>query len=310
MYLQRYQRFVMKYNKPPLPFSEQIEKLKTRGLVISDNTLAERFLSNISYYRLRAYTFPYQYNDEINQPFVPNVSLEDIMELYTFDRRLRLLIFDAVERIEIALRTQIIYHWALKYGSHWHSKQELYKDNDKFIKHLSSLQKELNRCNETFIEHYNQKYTHPTTPPAWMSLEVTSIGLLSLLFQNLKSCPEKKAVTHHFGLYSVEVLENWMHNFCNVRNICAHHGRLWNRRISIHLNLPQKTQEVFIQNKNINRYKLYATLCAMVYCMQIINPESQFKQRLIDLIKECPKGQVKEMGFPKDWQQESFWQIS
>ena len=300
----------MKYDKPALSISGQIVKLKERGLHIADEALATRYLSNISYYRLRAYTFPYQNNHEENQPFKSDISIDDIMALYTFDRQLRLLIFDAVERVEIALRTQIIYHWALQNGSHWHLQQHLYKDNSKFISHLASLQKELNRCNETFVAHYYNKYTQPSEPPAWMSLEVTSIGLLSLLFQNLKSCPEKKAVTHHLGLLSPDVLENWVHNFCNVRNICAHHGRLWNRRISIHLNIPRKTKEPFIVNKNINPYKLYATLAAMVYCVQIINPENSFKERLIALIKNCPKDQLKEMGFPKEWEQETFWRMN
>ncbi len=297
----------MKYNKPALSITDQIAKLKNRGLIIPDEVLASRYLSNISYYRLRAYTYPYQKNNEENQPFLDNTYFETVMAIYTFDRRLRLLIFDAIERIEIALRTQIIYQWALQNGSHWHLQQNLYKDNSKFIKHLASLQKELARCNETFVEHYYQKYTQPSEPPAWMSLEVTSIGLLSLLFQNLKNCPEKKAVTHHFGLLSPDVLENWIHNFCNVRNICAHHGRLWNRRISIHLNIPRKTKEPFITNKNINPYKLYASLVAMKYCMEIINPESTFKKQLVLLLNDCPRGQLKEMGFPKDWQQETFW---
>lgn len=299
----------MNYNKPAVSIANQILKLQGRGLSIPDVNVATRYLSNISYYRLRAYTYPFQNNTTENQPFVGNVSIEDIMTLYTFDRRLRLLIFDAVERIEIALRTQIIYQWAMTHGSHWHLEQNLYKDSSKFIRHLSSLQKEIDRCNETFIEHYFQKYTQPTEPPAWMSLEVTSIGLLSLLFQNLKSCPEKKAVTHHFGLLSNDILENWIHNFCNIRNICAHHGRLWNRRISIHLNIPKKTALPFITNKNINPYKLYATLVAMVYCMEIINPESNFKTALLALLEECPGAQLKEIGFPKNWKEESFWDI-
>lgn len=234
--------------------------------------------------------------------------MEDIMALYTFDRKLRLLIFDAVEKIEIALRTQIIYHWATAHGSHWHLNQSLYKDGGKFVRHLASLQKEIDRSNETFIDHYKNKYTQPEEPPCWMSLEVTSIGLLSLMFQNLKSSTEKKAVTHHFGLRANEILENWMHNFCHIRNICAHHGRLWNRRIPIPLTLPRKTAAEFIVNKGIYPYKLFASLCAMVYVISIINPESTFKQQFLELISTCPQGQLKEMGFPKDWQNENFWQ--
>lgn len=299
----------MRYNKPPVSITDQVAKLKQRGLHIADDALATRYLSNISFYRLRAYTYPYQNNADDNHPFIGKVSFSDIMELYTFDRKLRLLVFDAVEKIEVALRTQIIYHWSITYGSHWHLDQSLYKDRTKFIRHLASLQKEINRSNETFIDHYKNKYSTPSEPPCWMSLEVTSIGLLSLIFQNLKSCPEKKAVTHHFGLLGNNVLENWMHNFCNIRNICAHHGRLWNRRISIPITIPNKTKSDFIQNKHIYPYKLYSSLSAMVYVINIIAPESVFKKNLLELLKTCPTGQLKEMGFPKNWEQDKFWQI-
>lgn len=297
----------MRYTKPPVSFSDQIQKLKDRGLIIPDEAAALRYLSNISYYRLRAYTYPYQDNDNPNHPFVGEVSMEDILALYTFDRKLRLLIFDAVEKIEIALRTQIIYQWAIVHGSHWHLNQNLYKDGGKFVRHLASLQKEIDRSNETFIDHYKHKYSQPEEPPCWMSLEVTSIGLLSLLFKNLKNSPEKKAVTHHFGLLSNEILENWMHNFCHIRNICAHHGRLWNRRIPIPITMPRKTKAAFIVNKSIYPYKLYASLCAMVYIISIINRESTFKQQLLELVSNCPQGQLKEMGFPRDWKNENFW---
>lgn len=299
----------MRYTKPPIVFEQQIQTLKSRGLNITDDDTAHRYLSNISYYRLRAYTYPYQKNDNPEHPFIANISFEDVMALYTFDRKLRLLIFDAIEKIEIALRTQIIYHWSITYGSHWHLEQALYKDKGKFIKHLASLQKEIDRSNETFIHHYKNKYTQPEEPPCWMSLEVTSIGLLSLIFQNLKSCPEKKNVTHHFGLKGVDVLENWMHTFCHIRNICAHHGRLWNRRIPIPITIPQKTSASFISNKKIYPYKLYASLCAMTYVLNIINPESTFKKQLIELLASCPHGQLKEMGFPDNWQAENFWRL-
>jgi abortive infection bacteriophage resistance protein len=297
----------MKYSKPPISFSEQISKLIERGLVISDTHAAQKFLSNVSYYRLRAYTYPFQDNKLDNHPFTDEVSFETITTLYNFDSKLRKLVFDGIEKIEIALRTQIIYNWALTHGSHWHLDQALYKDRSKFIRQLASLETEIKRSNETFIDHYHSKYTQPPEPPCWMSLEVTSIGLLSLIFQNLKNCPEKKAVAHHFGLLGIPVLENWMHTFCNIRNICAHHGRLWNRRIAIPLTIPHHTSNIFIENKRIYPYKLYASLCAMVYMHSIIGDENYFKANLKTLLELCPKGQLKEMGFPLDWQKETFW---
>ncbi len=297
----------MKYDKPPVTIPDQIQKLKERGLIISDEKEVFRYLSNISFYRFRAYTYPFQENKDINHPFIGNVSFDQIVKLYNFDRQLRLLVFDAIERIEIAFRTQIIYHMSIRHGSHWHLNQELYKDSNKYISQLGSLQREINRSNETFIKHYKKKYKSPIDPPCWMSLEVVSLGLLSRIFQNIKSSPEKKAVTRHFGLYGNDVLENWMHNLCNVRNICAHHSRLWNRRISSHLLIPKKTQLSYLENKNFYPYKLYSSLSTIVYFLNIISPESKFKKRLIELVQTSPENQIKEMGFPKDWKSEKFW---
>jgi abortive infection bacteriophage resistance protein len=144
----------MKYNKLPISIAEQVEKLKKRGLKVKNESKAQNHLSNISYYRLRAYTYPFQDNSQDDQPFNVDISFEQIIELYVFDRKLRLLILDAIEKIEIALRTQIIYHFALKHGSHWQLKPELYRDPMRFANHLDSLQKEIDRSNETFMEQF------------------------------------------------------------------------------------------------------------------------------------------------------------
>lgn len=146
----------MKYNKIPLDINEQILKLKDRGLKFGNEVKAANYLSNISYYRLRAYTFPFQDNTSDDHTFVIPVSFEQIIDLYVFDRKLRLLIFDGIEKIEIAFRTQIIYEYALVHGSHWQTKAELYRDSMRFASHLDSLQKEIDRSNETFIKHYKK----------------------------------------------------------------------------------------------------------------------------------------------------------
>jgi abortive infection bacteriophage resistance protein len=297
----------MKYNKLAISVAEQMEKLKIRGLEFDNEAQAQNYLSNISYYRLRAYTYPFQDNSHDNQPFVVQVTFEQIIDLYVFDRKLRLLIFDAIEKIEIALRTQIIHHFALVHGSHWQLKPELYRDPMRFANHLDSLQKEIDRSNETFIDHYKNKYTSPTQPPCWMSLEVSSMGLLSKIFQNLKKGPEKLAVTSHFGLKDVSVLENWILCFSTLRNICAHHGRVWNRRI-IPIKLPTHPTHIFLNDKSIYTNKLYATLSCIEYVLKLISPGSAFSHRLKDLMKTCPLAQTKEMGFTKNWLDEKLWE--
>lgn len=297
----------MRYKKLPITIPNQVEKLKGRGLKFKDEEKAQSYLSNISYYRLRAYTYPFQDNQSENQPFVVDVCFEQIIDLYVFDRKLRLLIFDAIEKIEIALRTQIIHTFALTYGSHWQLKPELYRNPMRFANHLDSLQKEIDRNNETFIEHYKSKYTKPAEPPSWMSLEVSSMGLLSKIFQNLKKCPEKMEVIHHFGLKDVSVLENWILCFSTLRNICAHHGRVWNRRL-IKIKIPSNPMHQFIENKSIYQNKIYATLSCIEYVLKEISPGTTFSKRLKDLMDTCPLAQIKEMGFPENWLDEELWQ--
>lgn len=303
----------MHYNKPPLSFADQIARLQSRGLIINSIPDAERYLNNISFYRLRAYSYPFQNNKDPNHPFIfADITFEHIIELYNFDRKLRLLIYDAIEKIEIAFRTQIIYEWSMKHGGHWYTDPNIYRNQKSFDNQIKAIKEELERSTETFINHYNKTYSTPEEPPAWMSLEVISIGRLSQLFQGLKKGPEKLAITQYFGLNKIDLMENWMHAISNIRNICAHHGRLWNRRLTTHINLPTNPRHLFVikkfENQGIYPYKLYPAICAMVYLMNIINPQSTFKKRLITLVKNCPLRQSSEMGFPHDWENDPFWQ--
>jgi len=300
----------MKYNKQAISLSAQVAQLKARGLQFQDEVKAEETLSRISYYRLRAYTYPFQDNENDNHPFNRAIDFETIIELYKFDRALRLLVFDAIEKIEIALRTQIIYHFSMKYGSHWQTNPTIYRDVARFAQHLATLGKEIDRSDETFIKHYKAKYTSPTQPPSWMSLEVASMGTLSKLYQNLQRGPEKTAIAQSFGLSKLDILENWMFCFSSIRNICAHHGRLWNRRMTAIIKLPYQTNAPFFEKHEIKQVytnKLYATICCIKYMLNAIEGANDFGLQLKALIKNCPAGQEKEMGFITNWDQHPFW---
>ncbi len=296
-----------KYTKPAISFTNQIKELKSKGLVFEDESVSKVFLENISYYRLRAYTYPFQDNNNPKHPFIKPVTFEQIIELYNFDSKLRTLIFDALEKIEIALRTQLVYHWSIAYGSYWFTNPSLFRNSVFFANSLSALEKEINRSNETFIKHYKATYNEPKIPPVWMSLEVSSFGLISKLFSNLKREKCKKQFTTHFGLYKDTVLENWMRNFSEIRNICAHHSRLWNKRITTKIEIPKNTKYLFVENKQLFGNKIYSSICAMQYLLEIINPNNGFKQKVLNLIHTCPLKQDKEMGFPKNWELEKFW---
>lgn len=300
------------YTKKPLTLDEQVARLKQRGLVFDDESEAIAYLFNISYYRLRAYTYPFQENGEgVEHNFTrKDIHFKDIIDLYCFDRRLRSLIFNAIEKIEVAVRTKIIQIYAEStYNSHWYDNESLYRfDYEDLMKHIEA---DVNRSNEDFIKHYNSKYNNPPMPPSWMALEVVSFATLSRLFKSLKSDSHKKYITEQFGLKKVAILENWLHAISNLRNCCAHHSRVWNRRFMVSVILPYDTLYPFMDRmtiKQIHTNKLFAVLSCVVYILDIISPGSYFKRNLKELLKsDCRLLDLKDMGFPKYWQSLSVW---
>lgn len=149
------------YNKKPLTIEQQISKLEIRGLEFGNKELAANYLSNISYYRLRAYTFPFQDNSEPDNDHCftrKGISFEDIIDLYCFDRRLRSLVFNALEKIEVAFRTKIIYTYSISTNdSHWYVNAGHFENEQDFETLIKEIANEINRSNEDFIKHYDDK---------------------------------------------------------------------------------------------------------------------------------------------------------
>lgn len=317
---------MMKYEKNPIDTIEQVLKLKGRGLIIKDESLAEQYLHNISYYRLRAYTYPFQMNEEGKEHLFlqEDISFEDVSELYCFDRALRTLLFNAIEKIEVAIRTRIALTYSVDTGDgFWFLDHRLYFLHEKFIDltrnevvdgslHIGELMKEVKRSNEEFIAHYFDKYGEPAFPPSWMTLEVVSMGTLSKLFSALdKNNPSSETIAKDLGLYKVEILKNWLHALSSLRNTCAHHSRLWNRRFTIGLQFPYRTTKPFLSKKEvagIRDNKLFGYLSVILYLLQFISPDSSFKTSLLELLNKRPKlVKLKDMGFPEDWHDYTLW---
>lgn len=297
-----------RYQKKPLSIDNQVSLLKSRGLSIPDTTKAKHFLSNISFYRLRAYTYTFQDNStSSNHEFVDGVSFDDIIGLYVFDRKLRLFVFDALEKIEVSLRAQLVYHLSQEFGSHWHLNGALFTDAKQHESHLKSLRLQTQRSKEQFIGHYFGKYNDPEDPACWMSLEVVSFGLLSKLFSNLKKSTSKKMIPTHYGIKSIGVAENWFSCFTVLRNICAHHSRLYNRALRP-IAIPRKFAVNVAPTWNIQENNtLYAYLCIIVHILDIISPDNSFRKRLFTLIEEHLTLETVAMGFPIGWREQEFW---
>ncbi len=294
----------MKYTKPALTISDQIKLLESRGLIIANKNRAEKYLANISYYRLSAYMYPFK--DLQTDKFVKGTTFESILDLYLFDRELRLLVFDAIERIEISFRTQLIYQPAIKGGAFWFEDENFFDDKNRLIEHLQKLDNEVKQSYEVFIDHFFQKYDEDC-PPVWISFEVVSLGLLSRFYQNLKFIDAKKEIARHFGLNNPRVFQSWIMSITYIRNICAHHARLWNRTLTNKPTILQSPIKVWISDTNPNNEKLYYFLCCLWYLLREINPENRFIEKLKILFAKYPNTPISSMGFPKNWEEERFW---
>lgn len=298
----------MKYSKPALSIADQIKLLESRNLKIADANRAGKYLSNISYYRLSGYMYPFK--DLATGNFVGEITFEEIIDLYLFDRALRLLIFDAIETIEITFRTQLIYQPSTSGGAFWFEDAANFEDAARHAEHLRQLDEEVKRSSsEVFIQHFFSKYDEEETPPAWITFELLSLGLLSKFYQNMRSSLRaKKDIARHFGVSQPVVFQSWIRSITYVRNICAHHSRLWNRILTNKPIIPHTPPAVWISDVAPNNDKIYYFLCCLTYMLRTIQPKTTFPQRLKELFANHPSVSKSAMGFPENWESEKFWQ--
>ena len=305
-------------NKPAYSIADQISLLKQRGMLFRDEGNAPHFLENISYYRLKGYWWDTQ-NDFTNHTFHPNTYFEDIIDRYNFDRHLRLILFDAIERIEIALRTKMIYHLSMSYGGLWYLDVSLFNSSTIIVNGITKtiyentideLQKEFNRSKEIFIKDHRYRYANQNAD-AWKILEVASMGTLSKLYKNLKhQLPEKAIIANEMGLNLHSELSSWLEAITYVRNIIAHHSRLWSRnmvkRPTENLNNPigQWFDNPLAQ---VQTKKPFLIISCMVYLCNEVTPGHQIKTKILDLFNSNPSIPIYKLGFLNNWKNEPLW---
>lgn len=298
----------MEYTKQALSVEEQITILEQRGLLISDSKEAAHSLQLISYFRLASYWKPME-ADKVNHLFKAESSFDNALSLYYFDKELRALVFTAIQSCEIAFRTQIIHHVSMAYGAFWFADNSISKTQSLFHTNMQTIEKELSRTKEDFIKEHYEKYTAPTYPPAWKTLEVLSFGTISKLYSNLSDNALKKQIARSFQLPQHLYLESWIKTITILRNYCAHHARLWNRMIPVPPILPKSLPADWVKNQQINSHKLYATLCCLKYLLNTIYPENNFREQLQSLFANYSNIDACAMGFPYGWQKEEVWKV-
>ncbi|MCD4781167.1 MAG: Abi family protein [Candidatus Omnitrophica bacterium] len=292
----------MKYTKQPLTYEEQLENLISRGLIVKDKSFAISVLNRVSYYRLSAYCIPFQ---SPKDHFKKNTTFQNIYDLYRFDHDLRMIVFDALERIEIAVRTSMTYYLAHKFSAFGYLEKGNFHNSFNHENWLAVIEEEIRRSREIFIEHYKDKYAESKHFPIWMASEVFSFGRLSQLFSGLHYKDQKEIAK----IYNVprDVFRSWMHTLVYSRNLCAHHSRLWNRILAIKPTFPQKSSQ-WNSLFPIDNSKSIALFTIIHFLLSEIGSTFSCKEKLVQLLEQSSFVDPKAMGFPDNWQEHKIWQ--
>lgn len=294
----------MKFIKPPETIEQLVDRLRRRGMTVRDEAKACHYLKHLNYYRLAAYWLPFE-ADHATHRFKPGADFDEVLNLYMFDRELRLLVLDAIERIEVSIRALYAYHLAHRYGPHPHLRPDIHRqDGDAYRFNKERLAEEVRRSNETFIRHLLDKYDEDL-PCIWAAVEVMSLGQISRWYAGLKARRDRKMIADEYGM-DEQVLRSFLHHLTTVRNLCAHHARLWNREFTFTPRLPKRPAHLARSLNAAAPRRMYNTLTMMSYLLDIICPGHHFRQRLLELMEKhhiAPGA----MGFPDGWRELPIW---
>ena len=301
----------MEFCKPPLKVSDLIALLRKRGMTVVDDARATRVLQHINYYRLRAYWLPFEAPNELRptadeHQFKPGTDFDQVVSVYIFDRKLRVLLLDAIERVEIAIRT----HWAQvlaeTYGAHAYLDSELFQKPNIYDSCMQSLDEELLRSKETFVQHYKGKYSEPSRPPIWAICELLTLGQLSKWLGNIKHRKDRQSIAARLQLDEVVVCA-FAHHLTHVRNLCAHHSRVWNRKLTFTVTLPKRPASLHSQFNLPEDRRIYNTLVMLTWCIRVISPETTWPGRVRELLSTRSASELKAMGAPTGWETRAPW---
>lgn len=281
--------------KPPTTFKEQVGLYKSRKLHFEDSEYAEKILQRVNYYRLSAYGLTLK-DPLIIDEYIAGTSFNKMLSLYEFDRRLRLLLLGALETIEIAFRTHISYETAHKLGPTGYRDKEHFQNetyHQAFLTELDSLI-DKSRKGELFVEHHFKKYDGVF--PIWAAIEVTSFGFLSKFYRNLNEDLKRQIAKIYYNIPYL-YMESWLQTLSNVRNICAHYGRLYNKHLTFKPRLFKEESRQFS-----NRY----TYAAIYITERLLTKTegSRFITDLAAIISEYEEDiDFAHIGFPSNWKE-------
>ena len=299
-------------SKPALTYQQQLDLLKSRGLVVPDEPFALHCLEHLNYYRLSAYRFSFALPGNPDQ-FRSGATFTQLWDLYHFDRNLRSLVLEACKRVEISVRSRLAYEIGHQLGPLSYLENRHFSDPLEHARTLTKLDSEMNRSREIFIKHHKGTLGMPW-PPVWVLTEVASFGAISKLLAGLTPPALRQSIADTYG-FDEKTLCSLCHHLVVLRNTAAHHGRLWNRKFTFTIQLPRKKPPHLFPNfnhtrtalGNPNERRIYNSLVLLIHLVQTIEPGSTLPCRLAHLLDSLDAGLQPEMELPQNWQALPLW---
>ena len=329
----------MPYIKPWTSYAEQVDQLSERGMGIEDRARTLDYLERIGYYRLSGYWFAFRersgqlvlLGEQGRKPkrlkvetialehFKPGTTFQNAVDLYVFDKKLRLLAMDALERIEIALRVDISHTLGKRDPFAYLNTDLFHGDFSRKIDRDSGLSRHhewlgkhaqlIARSKEEFVRHNKSKYGLPL--PIWIACEVWDFGTLSTLFSGMRES-EQDDIARLYGIDNGRIFATWLRSLNYLRNVCAHHSRLWNRNIVEQPRLPPVTELPWLapfEQSDHARARCFLLLCLTRHILGVINPNSSWPARMKAHLRAFPDLthlglNLAGMGAPRDWEKQ------
>ena len=302
------------YTKPYLSLFDQLAQLKSRGMDVMDDAAAIECLHRNGYYRLSAYWFPFReiVAQQPTNTFLGGSRFEDAVDLYRFDKKFKLLLLDAIERVEIAVRVEIAMVLGRLDPFAYMNRRLFRPEFREYQNWVDRYDDKFSKSTDEFVLHHKRRYDPGSPLPIWIAIELWDFGMLSYAFSGMLE-RDQIAVATRFSVSDWQVMASWLRTLNYIRNVLAHHGRLWNANISKRPRFPRRGQmpdfDVLSSLPNAAT-RIYSVCCILCYLTRTINPQSSWIAELknhMNAFPVMPHANVQDMGFPVNWQTYGFW---
>ncbi len=285
----------------------QVERLKARGLEFLDEAEALRMLPNIGYHRLNSYLRRFESSGKDLKRTCAGVRFEDVMRVYRFDLQLRSLMLAGLEGVEVAVRSMWMDELSKHYGKYAYLNPSIFKDKKAHKQSLKKLQRTAEASYSLHPDVCHWRKSHPASSPLpfGMVISLMTFGELLRWIRNTKATSCRIQVARRLGFPTIRIMMGVLCSLVMVRNCCAHHERLWDRRIrtalpNIRKGLKRPLRTVYVASALEADRRLYNYILMLSHLTQRLTPDRAWTARMITLLSELPRKQLRIMGFPDD----------